>query len=65
MRGVEIFLLCLTDQEDKARCGYEGNFAILEREAWWVPCVDDRISVGVLRGVAAKFWSGMVGPLCQ
>ena len=59
------FPLCLTSQEDKARCGREGNFALLEREAWWVPCVSERISVGELRGVAAKFWSSTVGPLCQ
>ena len=54
-----------TGQEDKARCGHEGNFPLLEREAWWVPCVGERINVGELRGVAAKFWSGTVGPLCQ
>ena len=65
MRGVEIFPLCLTGQEDKASCGREGNFGLLEREAWWVPCVGERISAGELRGVAAKFWSGAVGPLCR
>jgi len=38
----------LTDQEDKAGSGrtHEGNFAPLEREAWWVPFVGERISAG-------------------
>ena len=62
---MKIFPLCLTGQEDKARYDREGNFALLEQEAWWVPCVSERISTGELCGVAAKFWSGAVGPLCQ
>jgi hypothetical protein len=50
-----------TDQEDKA--GREEKFSLLEREAWWVLCVDERINMGE-RDVAAKFWSGAAGPLC-